>query len=391
MKKNTLVIFSKNINEVYNRKSALGSYIYSLTKLLNEFGSYTFNINGTDFTKINQTYSNIKLEQDNKPSAFFKKMFPSFIKSILKDILLFNSQKKIERKLLKLKSIDIVLEFYSYGSLVGYNIARTRNIPLILIYDAPILDEYLFFNNSKPFFYKIIQKREKQTLLGTTSIVVYSNPVKNYIHKITGKTLNIGVHQNVDFSRFEFINERIYGDKINIGFLGSFLKWHRVDLLVDAFIKLKKNGKNVSLFLLGDGEEFSNIKFKINNSEFRNDIILPGFVDNEVLFDFKKRIDIGVMPSSNWYGAPNKIFEYGAAKIAVVAPSTPTIVDLFENYKDLLLFENGSFDSLYNALLKLVEDKELLKSLAENLHGKIKKKYSKENTFNFYDNLLKNS
>ena len=318
-------------------------------------------------------------------------MFPSFIKSILKDILLFNSQKKIERKLLKLKSIDIVLEFYSYGSLVGYNIARTRNIPLILIYDAPILDEYLFFNNSKPFFYKIIQKREKQTLLGTTSIVVYSNPVKNYIHKITGKTLNIGVHQNVDFSRFEFINERIYGDKINIGFLGSFLKWHRVDLLVDAFIKLKKNGKNVSLFLLGDGEEFSNIKFKINNSEFRNDIILPGFVDNEVLFDFKKRIDIGVMPSSNWYGAPNKIFEYGAAKIAVVAPSTPTIVDLFENYKDLLLFENESFDSLYNALLKLVEDKELLKSLAENLHGKIKKKYSKENTFNFYDNLLKNS
>ena len=91
---------------------------------------------------------------------------------------------------------------------------------------------------------------------------------------------------------------------------------------------------------------------------------------------FKKRIDIGVMPSSNWYGAPNKIFEYGAAKIAVVAPSTPTIVDLFENYKDLLLFENESFDSLYNALLKLVEDKELLKSLAENLHGKIKKKYS---------------
>ncbi len=378
MKKNTLVIFSKNINEVYNRKSALGSYIYSLTKLLNEFGSYTFNINGTDFTKINQTYSNIKLEQDNKPSAFFKKMFPSFIKSILKDILLFNSQKKIERKLLKLKSIDIVLEFYSYGSLVGYNIARTRNIPLILIYDAPILDEYLFFNNSKPFFYKIIQKREKQTLLGTTSIVVYSNPVKNYIHKITGKTLNIGVHQNVDFSRFEFINERIYGDKINIGFLGSFLKWHRVDLLVDAFIKLKKNGKNVSLFLLGDGEEFSNIKFKINNSEFRNDIILPGFVDNEVLFDFKKRIDIGVMPSSNWYGAPNKIFEYGAAKIAVVAPSTPTIVDLFENYKDLLLFENESFDSLYNALLKLVEDKELLKSLAENLHGKIKKNTPKK-------------
>ena len=107
--------------------------------------------------------------------------------------------------------------------------------------------------------------------------------------------------------------------------------------------------------------------------------------------NYKKQIDIGVMPSSNWYGAPNKIFEYGAAKIAVVAPSTPTIVDLFENNKDLILFENESFDSLYNSLLKLVENQELLNTLAENLQNKIKSKYSKENTFNFYDNLIKNS
>ena len=391
MKKNILIIFAKNTNEVYNRKSALGSYIYSLTKLLNEFGSYTFNINGTDFIKINQTYNNIKFEQNNRSSSLLKKMFPNFFKSFIKDILLFNRQKKTERKLLKLESIDIVLEFYSYGSRVGYNIAQNRNIPLILIYDAPILDEYLFFNKSKPFFYNSVQKRERQTLLRASTIVVYSNPVKNHIKKITGKTLNIGVHQNVDFSRFEFINERIYGEKINIGFLGSFLKWHRVDLLVDAFIKLKKNGKNVSLFLLGDGEEFTNIKFKTNKSEFCNDIVLPGFVDNEVLLNYKKQIDIGVMPSSNWYGAPNKIFEYGAAKIAVVAPSTPTIVDLFENNKDLILFENESFDSLYNSLLKLVENQELLNTLAENLQNKIKSKYSKENTFNFYDNLIKNS
>lgn len=391
MRKNILVIFAKNTNEVFNRKSALGSYIYSLTDLLFKFGDYHFSINGNDFKQIHQSYISTSNSINGKGKNFFKNILSGYLKKILKDFLLYKRQNALEKSIQKSGSFDLIIEFYSYGSIVGYNLSKKLNVPLLLIYDAPIIDEYVFFNYTKPFFQRIIKNRERKTLSQASSIVVYSNPVKNYIYKISSLSSNIHLHQNVDFSRFEFINERKIKDKINIGFLGSFLKWHRVDILLEAFLRLKKIGRNVSLFLLGDGEEYAAIKSKVIACEYSDDIVLPGFVDNEVLLNYKEQIDIGVMPSSNWYGAPNKIFEYGASKMAVVAPKTPTIFDLFEDEKELLLFKNESVDDLFYSLLRLIHDKELRISLAENLQNKITEKYSKENTFMFYNDLIQNS
>ena len=179
------------------------------------------------------------------------------------------------------------------------------------------------------------------------------------------------------------------GETLNIGFIGSFLKWHRVDLLLNVFTKLKSEGYDLHLYLLGMGEKYSEIREEVALNKYKNNITMPGFSDGAELLNFKKKMHIGVMPGSNWYGAPNKIFEYGASRMAVVAPDTPTIQDLFTDKSDVLLFENGSEDGLYTALKQLCENQQQIPLLAENLYQKIRTNYSKNHTFAFYNQLIK--
>jgi glycosyltransferase involved in cell wall biosynthesis len=387
VKKNILIIYAKSSAEIYNRQSALGSYIYCLASVL-EKGGYAVTINDIDFADIGgqQTSSG----NSSGGYSLVSKLIPSFLKSIIKDIRLFKWIDNLYTAISKNQKFDSVIEFYTYGSNLGYRISKENNIPLILIYDNPVLEEHVFFYGEKIFFKGKIENREKESILSAKSIVAYSKAVEDYLNKKYGKKLPIFIHQNVDYSRFDFIETKKVNPTINIGFIGSFLKWHSVDLLIKAFEILRQEGKDVKLFLLGNGMEFNSIYEQVKNSKFANDIVIPGFVDGDELYNYKKQLDIGVMPGSNWYGAPNKIFEYGAAKMAVVAPDTPTIKSLFRDGEEVLLFQMNNCNDLYEKL-KFYVDNEALRNLqAQALQQKIRNNYSENITFTFYNQLLKN-
>jgi glycosyltransferase involved in cell wall biosynthesis len=390
MSKVIYILYAKNIQEVFNRKSALGSYIYCLSGLLEELGGYSVYINGTAYSQIKQL--EVRSTVPEKKVIALKKMIPPFVKRILKDLQLFSQLKQLTHALENGIKPDLIMEFYSYASTIGLNLSVRKKVPLIVIYDSPVIDEYEFFNKAAPFFKSKINRFENNTLLQASSTVAYSESVKKFIHHKIKKNTEVAIHQNIDFSRFDFIEDKPTEDTINIGFIGSFLKWHRVDLLLKAFSKLKEEGYTVKLYLLGFGEEFGVIEKQVAANKFKTDIILTGFVDGEELLKYKKKIHIGVMPGSNWYGAPNKIFEYGASKMAVIAPNTPTIADLFLDKKELILFKNNSFDELFLSLKQLCDNNVLINELADHLQQKIRMSYSRLHTFNFYNSLIiKNS
>lgn len=386
MKRRVQFIYAKDTAEIFNRQSALGSYIYCLASLLRSNG-YEIRLNEIAFDE-SRKQQNISLARNQGSSSFLKKMIPSFIKEAIKDFRLFRRMKDLYEQVDKGNKFDVILEFYTYGSDLGYRLSKRYNIPLVLVYDNPVLEEHSFFNKGQLFFKGKIELREKNSILQSRSVIVYSNAVKKHLEKKFNTALPAFIHQNVDYTRFEFINEKSAHSEINIGFVGSFLKWHRVDLLLRAFIKLKDEGHNVKLFLLGNGMDYSRIKKLAEECKYSNCIEMPGFMDGEGLLNYKKRFDIGVMSGSNWYGAPNKIFEYGAAGMAVVAPDTPTIIDLFEPNKELLAFENNNGDDLYRKIKMYIENRTLMEEHSRLLKEKIKRNYSEKITFVFYDQLL---
>lgn len=383
---NILIIYAKSTTEIFNRQSALGSYIFCLAGILAENG-YNVTINDIEFTASLQQ-ENKALSSGPASGSMIKKMIPAFVKEAIKDMRLFRWLDALYAKIDTGKKYDKVLEFYTYGSDLGYRFSKKYNIPLVLVYDNPVLEEHRFFNRGQVFFQNKIEARERLSMLHAQGLVVYSNAVKNYLEKKYNTSLPAFIHQNVDYTRFDFIHEPKPQGTINIGFVGSFLKWHRVDLLLNAFVRLKNEGLHVRLFLLGNGMEYSNIKKRVEDLNMQDAIVMPGFTDGGALLNYKKQFHIGVMPGSNWYGAPNKIFEYGAAQMAVVAPDTPTILDLFENNKELLLFKQDDEEQLYLQLKRYISDPALLQQHALQLQRKIAENYSKSITFSFYNRLL---
>jgi glycosyltransferase involved in cell wall biosynthesis len=383
--KKILIIYAKSTDEIFNRQSALGSYIHCLASILSKNG-YLVSINDRLFDKDPQ-FTKVASSQKSS-SSIIKKLIPGFIKEGLKDYQLFKRLKTLTADLESKEVPDLILEFYTYGSETGSRLSEKFNKPLFLIYDNPVLEEHRFFHGKQVFFKNLIEKREKRSILQARGIVAYSGAVKEYLNKKYRKQLPVHIHQNVDYTRFDFIEEKKNGNIVNIGFVGSFLKWHRVDLLISVFTRLKKEGRDCRLYLIGAGMEYENIKELVHKNEFSGDIILPGFSDGEALLRFKENIDIGVMPGSNWYGAPNKIFEYGAAKMAVVAPDTPTIKDLFNDRSEIMLFRQDDEDSLYRALLFYLDNVDVRLQHAITLQNKIRNNYSENITFNFYNRLF---
>lgn len=385
MKKKLLLIYGKGSDELLNRQSALGSYILCLLKILEE--KYEIWVNGTELSVLLQKEITVLAAPPVK-SNLVKKLVPGFLKERRRDNNIFSGHENILSSMPQDQRFDLVMEFYTYGSRLGLNLSKRYACPLVTIFDSPVLEEYEFFHGKKSYGGKTIQHNQDDTLRASSKVVVYSNAVKEYVAGITQKPENIFIHQNVDFTRFDFLDPKKMGDVIQIGFIGSFLKWHRVDLLINIFEKLRASNIQAKLWLVGSGMEFHSVRQRVETSEFGKDIELTGFCDGEKLLEIKKQLNIGVMPGSNWYGAPNKIFEYGAAGLAVIAPATPTISDLFENGKELLLFEWDNEKSAYAALYRLCTEKTLQQQLSQGLQEKIQEKYSADHTRNFYHSLL---
>jgi glycosyltransferase involved in cell wall biosynthesis len=390
-KKKVLVVYAKSTEEVFDRKSALGAQVNCVSNMLISENTEVY-VNGVLLTDEVNNKAHLILQSSKFKGL--KKIVPRFLKRFIRDNRQWKKMQNLTEDILKADvNYDAILEFYNLGSNTGMVISKKQNIPLIQLYDNSMQQEYQFFNQGKhPFDNERLLEIERESLIGANKIIAYSPTMKDYILKITNnkvKAENVVYHQNVDFTRFDSYPEKINKPEgvINIGFIGSFLKWHEVDLLVEAFEKLMLNGINAELFLLGIGVEFENIKKQVSQSPFKDKINLPGFLDGTELLETKKKFHIGVLSGSNWYNAPNKLFEYGAMKLACIAADTPTVKFIFSN-DEVVLFEWKNGNSMYEALEKLCKEDGLIQEKSEQLFEMVAEKYTFKQAQNFYRNLL---
>jgi glycosyltransferase involved in cell wall biosynthesis len=87
-------------------------------------------------------------------------------------------------------------------------------------------------------------------------------------------------------------------------------------------------------------------------------------------------MDACVIPHSNDYRSPIKLFEYMAQERPVLAPRTEPIEAVVEDGKEALLFTPLDSDSFRSSLSKLLDDKELRKSLGRNARRLIEERHT---------------
>lgn len=385
MKTLLFVVNSPNF-DIHNRRSAIDSILCSI---LSELSSeYTIYVNdkrfGPDSEKLNSPIYN--LSSTNK----IKALVPKIVKRNINDIKDINRNQELFRKIVGEVKPDIILELMRFGSDLGLRLKNHYKIPLIAYFDSPAVEERQFFVKNFSFFESAADKNEERTILGADKVIVYTQPVVDYWkRRLKGvDERKFKIFQTLDYSRLVFKKDKSFNQVPVIGFIGSFLKWHRVDLLVEAFEELCEKGYKMNLLLIGAGEEFTSIKDQISRSKYADKITLSGFVDGEKLEAYRNSIDIGVMSGTHWYCMPTKVFEYGAAGIASIAPRTQNMRYLFKEGEDILMFEMGNKRELVEKLEYYLNNPSEIKRMGANLQKSVFERNSISKAFSFYKEII---
>jgi glycosyltransferase involved in cell wall biosynthesis len=144
-------------------------------------------------------------------------------------------------------------------------------------------------------------------------------------------------------------------DTVIILFLGSFQPYHRVDLLVRAFARLRTS-QACHLLLVGEGHTAPDCRVLTRELGISSRVTFAGQVPYSKVPTIIAAGDIAVMPATNQYGNPMKIYEYMAMGKPVIAPNQPTITEVIAHDCGAYLFEPNSEDALREALQIFVDD-----------------------------------
>jgi len=377
MKKRQVILVANIPDLIDNqRNSAVYNYLTYLTTL-----SANAEVEIHVFPKKTTSKSNLTGERNIVMKVISSLLLPfPKLKKTISDYLLLKKQDLFVKKLFEeFPNPDGILEFYFYGSQL-YKEVEKRNFPYTVFYDCPVYEQSIEVTGLPSLYKDEINRRQLEALRLANQIIGYSDPVKEFIlntYKVDSNKIRVFptfIPDDGILSEFNFENRNY------IGFIGSFLSWHKVELLISAFEDIVSELPNeAKLVLIGKGEEWERIEEIVSRSPAKERIVLTGYVSLSELRQWRKKIRIGVMPGSNWYGSPLKLFEYLFAGIPFIAPETPTVTYIFRDKVECLITKNDNpIESLSENLLELYRNIDLRKDLTTNALSRMNTTFSED-------------
>lgn len=157
-----------------------------------------------------------------------------------------------------------------------------------------------------------------------------------------------------------------------IGYIGSFVEYEGLELLVEAALRLRKKGIGFNLLLVGDGPSYAAFKEMLSELDCEADVILPGRVPHENVERYYSLIDITVFPRLPYevceLVSPLKPLEALLLKKLVIGSSVSGIKEIVEHETNGLLFEAGNSEALETLLETVLSELPNYDALREKGH-----------------------
>jgi glycosyltransferase involved in cell wall biosynthesis len=266
---------------------------------------------------------------------------------------------------------DLILETHIAFSLAGKIASERTGIPLILDDCSPAWEEEQQYGVGLKE--EALQIHKEVTTHASLVVAVNKTMRGHLLNEGLSPEAVITVENGFDDSIFHpgidghpyRQKYQIPDDAVVVVFVGSFQPYHRVDLLLEALHVIKEQASTY-LLLVGDGTTLPACQAQAARLGLLDRVRFTGRVlYSDVPFHIAAG-DIAVMPATNDYGNPMKIYEYMALGKAVVAPNQPTITEIATHEQDAFLFDTEKVSSLAWALNTLVGDGELRGTLSQN-------------------------
>lgn len=358
-------------------KNVEGIHIREIAKSLMDLGHDVHIVSPPGADPMNPTNEQYKA---NKIWDWISKYLPQIGFEILELCYSFMGYYRL-KKAIKKYDIDFIYERYAFFTWAGTYAAKKSKIPIILEVNEISGIERV----RKQTLVGLANIIEKRIFRSVDAIIVVSDFLKMQIADNKGVNADkIYVIPNA-FDPKKF-NSSMYGpeikkkfgleDKFVIGFVGSFVNWSNLDSLVYTFSEISKNGRDAHLMLVGDGPMMDTLKRMVNDENIDDKVTFTGSVKHDDVSEYIAAMDICLIPKSNEYRSPVKLFEYMAMAKTVIAPRLEPIEKIITNGENGILFEQNDSDSLKNAIYYLMENDEERKSIASMAHKTVMNNYT---------------
>lgn len=310
--------------------------------------------------------------------------------SIASNTVLYNELVDIVKE----QKISFIYQRNFINCYAGIRYAIEHGIPFVLEYNSSEIWTNKHWGAHKNRFLDFSEEVEQFVLEKAELITCVSVPLKDQLMKRGISEKKIIVTPNgVDTLKYNnhisgrAIREqyKIDNQKIVIGFIGTFGKWHGTELLVEAFARLCNNtaySDRVQLLLVGDGLMMPVIHQIIERNHLEDKCILTGNIEQECGPKYLAACDILVSPTlknmdgTPFFGSPTKIFEYMAMGKAIIASDMDQIAEILENERTAILVEPNDVYELEGALKRLIDDRELCVKLGYACRKEVCEKYT---------------
>jgi glycosyltransferase involved in cell wall biosynthesis len=225
-------------------------------------------------------------------------------------------------------------------------------------------------------------------LLGAISIngliFVYDKNPTRYIFKMISTKLlrrslpdsiiyNIPSSDNLPtlFDTTNFKKSVVGNDKcFVIGYIGLLMPFKGYETAIKSMIYQDENSK---LLLIGDSLD-SHYKQKINkiicDNNLQSKVIITGILSHSEALTYCKICDLGLLlfENTSWtkYSTPNKLFEYMALGVPVVATNIPNISYFITKYSCGTMIAENNSKLLADLINNIKMDNHLLKKYSDN-------------------------
>lgn len=325
---------------------------------------------------------------EDKKFSFNKKVilhnveFPKSISPIefLRSIIKVN-------KIVKCYDFDCVISHNRNSSIVGRIATYFSEVPINLYFAHGF-----YFHDDQNFFSYFISIQMERFLQKITSHTISQSEEdinlmveKNYIDKL--KITHVG--NGINTSKFRPVNDNtqlkkkigLPVDSFIITGVGRLVKGKGFQNLIDAFYRISKSEKNCYLMIVGGviSQDISkyekNIVNKIKKMHIEKKVILTGMVEN--VEDYLNCSDIYVL-SSFREGVSRTMLEAMSCKIPVISTNIRGSREIIRDNYNGILYEKFNLNQLISSILKLKNNKELVKKITSNAHNLLYRFYTEE-------------
>lgn len=268
------------------------------------------------------------------------------------------------RRMIRKLSPAVIYERHAFFLCSTGWLAKRHRIPLVVEVNEIVGDERI---RRQPLFSAVARWSDRQIFRRADLIVVVSPHLKRRIVEQGIPPEKILVLPNgVDAAAYSVPADSsavrakyTLPNCLVIGFVGWLVHWHHLEDLFSAFADLRATHQNLRMLVVGDGPLRSSLLKQAEDAGVAQDVRVTGPVPHAEVPAHIAAMDIAVIPHSNAYRSPIKLFEYMGQGKAVVAPATEPIAMVTHSGENGLLFEPGNLAGMRQALSQLLDSPDI--------------------------------